>query len=101
MNTVQRTGELDLRTLLLVLVMFSVSACASNLNELIAEANQSGDWTAVNQRLDRQEAVRAEQQFCSSRHTLYCRTVLDDTSCACVSNAALWDSARRQRGNRH
>ncbi len=105
MNTVQRTGELDLRTLLLVLVMFSVSACASNLNELIAEANQSGDWTAVNQRLDRQEAAREEQQICGSRHTLYCETILDDSRCACVSNAALWDStseiARRQRGNRH
>ena len=94
-----------MRMLFLILVMFSVSACASNMNELIAEARQSGDWTAVNKRLDRQEAAREEQQICGSLHTLYCKTILDETSCDCVSNAALWDRtreiARRQRGNRH
>ncbi len=94
-----------MRIPMLVLVMLSVSACASNMNELVAEASQSGDWTAVNRRLDSQEAAREEQQICGSRHTLYCETILDETSCACVSNAALWDRtgevARRQRGNRH
>ena len=94
-----------MRMLFLILVIFFVSACASNMNELIAEARQSGDWTAVNKRLDRQEAAREEQQICGSRHTLYCETNLDETSCACVWNTALWDRteeiARRQRGNRH
>ena len=105
MNTAQRVGELHMRTLLLVLVMFSVSACASSMNELVAEASQSGDWRPVNERIDSQEAAHAEQQFCSSRHTLYCETNLDKTSCACVSSDALWDRigepARRQRENRH
>ncbi len=94
-----------MRMLSLILVMFSVSACASHMNELVAEASQSGDWTAVNTRLDRQEAAREEQQVCGSRHTLYCKTILDDTSCTCVSNVASWDRATevalRQRGNRH
>jgi hypothetical protein len=105
MNTAQRVGELHMRTLLLVLVMFSVSACASSMNELVAEASQSGDWRPVNKRIDNEEAARAEQQVCSSRHTLYCKTNLDKTSCACVSSEALWDRigdpARRQRENRH
>ncbi len=94
-----------MRMLFLILVMFSVSACASNMNELIAEASQSGDWSAVNKQLDRQEAAREEQQICGSRHTLYCKTILDETSCACVSSATFrnWtrEIARRQRGNRH
>ncbi len=105
MNTAQRTKTLDKRRLLLVLVVFSVSACASNMNELIAEASQSGDWSAVNKRFDSLEAARVEQQSCGSRQTLYCKTILDDTSCACVSNAALWDRtealARQRRGDRH
>ncbi len=105
MNTAQRAGELDMRTLLLILVMFSVSACASSMNELVAEAAPSGDWSPVNKRIDSQEAAREEQQVCGSRHTLYCKIILNETSCACVSKATFrnWNRevARQQRGNRH
>ena len=105
MNIVQRTGELDLRTLLLVLVMFSVSACASNMNELVAEANLSGDWSPVSKRIDSQEAARAERQACNSQQTLYCETNLGKNSCSCASSDAMWDRTeritRRQRGDRH
>lgn len=105
MKTEQLKGNLDKRTLLLALVMLSLSACASNMNELIAEASQSGDWTAVNKRLDSQEAAREEQLACGSRQTLFCETILNETSCACVLDAALWgrtgDIARRQRGSSH
>jgi len=76
MNSVQRTRELDLRTLLLILAMFSVSACASSMNELVTKAGQSGDWSPMNKRIDSQEAAREERQVCSSRHTLYCKTNL-------------------------
>lgn len=92
------------QTLVLILAMLSVSGCASNMNELIAEANQSGDWTAVNERLDSEEAARAAQQSCGSGQTLHCTTTLDETSCGCVSSAALWDRpaamTMRQRGDR-
>jgi hypothetical protein len=94
-----------MRMLMLVFVMFFASACASTMNELLAEAHRSGDWSAVNRRLDIQEAAHEQQQICRSRHTLYCKIILDETSCACVSNATFrnWtrEIARRQRGNRH
>ncbi len=94
-----------LRMLILAPVMIFVFGCASSMEELFVEANQSGDWTAVNKRFDRQEAAREEQQTCGSRHTLHCKTILGETSCGCAPNAALWDRteevARQQRGNRH
>ena len=92
------------KTLVLIVTILTLSGCASNMSELIAEANQSGDWTAVNKRLDREEAARAAQQSCGSRKTLHCTTTLNETSCGCVANSTLWDRPAamtvRQRGDR-
>jgi len=104
MTTANQTSNLVIRTLVTGLVMITLSGCASNMSELIAEANESGDWTAVDQRFDSQEEARAAQQSCGSRQTLHCTTTLNETSCGCVSSQALWDRPAamtiRQRGDR-
>ena len=73
-----------MRMLMLILVMFSVSACVSTMDELFAEANQSGDWSAVNRRLDK-EAAREQQRVCRPDQILFCETSFGETSCTCIS----------------
>ncbi len=93
-----------MRMLMLVLVVFSVSACASTMDELFAEAHQSSDWSAVNRRLDK-EAEREQQRLCSPDQVLYCEISMGETICTCIRNATLWDRTReiahRKGANRH
>ena len=77
-----------MRMLMLILVIFSVSACVSTMDELFTEANQSGDWSAVNRRLDK-EAAREQQPVCRSDKLLFCETFFGETSCACISKRDL------------
>ncbi len=71
---------------LLVLLLLTASACAStsSMDELIANANSTGNWTAVNQRLDAEEESLAITQSCRDGDVLWCDLVLSEKNCHCV-----------------
>ena len=75
------SGELSMRTLLLA-ALFILSACAPTMNDLKMEATDSGDWTAVNARLDAEEEIRFEQTECGSRFIPMCGSRSE--ACKCV-----------------
>jgi len=88
-----------MRTLLLA-VLFSLSACAPTTDDLFMNANSSGDWTAVNARLELEEEARAKPLECRSNFVLWCNA----SSCSCVPGADANDRQRElalRRGNNH
>ena len=48
----------------IVVVALGLSGCAVSMEELVAQANETGDWSAVEAKLERQEqrAARAEER---------------------------------------
>ena len=70
-----------MRTLLLAVLIF-LSACAPTMDDLKMEANISGDWTAVNARLDAEEEIRFEQTECGRRFIPICDSRSE--ACKCV-----------------
>lgn len=67
-----------------IAVLFSLAACAPTTEELITEANISGDWTAVNARIAIEEEMYAEPLECGSHFILFCETSAIGESCGCV-----------------
>jgi len=70
-----------MRTLLLAVLIF-LSACAPTMDDLKMEVNISGDWTAVNARLDAEEEIRFEQTECGRRFVAICDSRSE--ACSCV-----------------
>jgi len=88
-----------MRTLLLA-VLYLLSACAPTMDDLFMMANSSGDWTAVNARLEVEEEMRAEPLECRSNFILWCNS----SSCSCMPGADITDRQRElalRRGNNH
>jgi hypothetical protein len=86
---------------LLLAVLYLLSACAPTMDDLFMKANNSGDWTAVNARLQVEEEMRAKPLECRSNFILWC----DSSSCSCVPKADFSDRQRelavRPRNNHH
>jgi len=71
-----------------ILAMFLLSGCASSTNDLIKEAQLSGDWTLVNRRMDAIERREAQDQTsCPIGTKLWCFSRLDREECSCVSDS--------------
>ena len=84
---------------LLVLVGLLISACTPSTDALIREANQSGNWTLVNQRLDAEEERRlASISQCHDGQLMMCSTTLGRTSCSCVVDVIARERLRRITG---
>lgn len=85
---------------LLLAVLYSLSACAPTTNDLFMKANSSGDWTAVNARLEVEEEMRAGPLECRSHFVLSCNS----STCGCVPRADFDDRQRElaiRRSNNH
>ena len=83
---------------LLLIVMLTTSACVSSMDELIVEANRTGNWTAVNRRLDVEDEALAVSKSCSNGSVLWCDSTFIETACNCVRT----DVVRHQlRENEH
>jgi hypothetical protein len=69
-------------------LLLLVTGCASNTSALIDEAMETGDWSAVNVRLEA-EAQRAERQgsMCPNGSTAVCVSDFGVTDCRCVNSA--------------
>ncbi len=71
-----------------ILAMFLMSGCASSTNDLIKEAELTGDWTLVNNRMEaieRREAM--DQPLCPIGTKLWCFSSLDREECSCVADS--------------
>ena len=87
---------------LLVVACLSISACAPSTDALIREANQSGNWTLVNQRMDAEEERRlASISHCNDGQLLMCSTTVGQTNCSCVIDFIAREKLRRMTGAMH
>lgn len=66
---------------LIIAIFLLTTGCASSTNDLIKEAHVSGDWTAVNHRLEVEETREHSKPSCGDGLILMCTT-----RCECVSN---------------
>jgi hypothetical protein len=72
-----------MRLLSLAFTLLSISACVSTTEDLFAEANRTGNWTAVNERLEQQQPVEQSRQACRTGWVLFCE--VGNQECTCVS----------------
>jgi hypothetical protein len=66
---------------LIIAIFLLTTGCASSTNDLIKEARESGDWTAVNHRLEFEEARENSNPSCGDGLILMCTS-----TCECVPN---------------
>lgn len=66
---------------LIIAIFLLTAGCASSTNDLIKEAHASGDWTAVNHRLEVEESRENSNPSCGVGSILMCTS-----TCECVSN---------------
>ena len=67
------------------LISLLVSACAPSTGALIREAQQSGNWTLVNHRLEPDEEHRlASVSQCGDGQLMMCSTSNGQSNCSCV-----------------
>lgn len=70
---------------LILLAVILVPACATTNSELIRDAHESGDWTALNQHLETEaERGQSRARQCGRDRRMWCKTSLFETTCACV-----------------
>ena len=89
-----------MRTLHL-LVLFLLPACTSTMDDLFMKANDSGDFSAVNARLEAEDEPPPAN--CRDGSVLVCETSHVET-CSCVPTHRFHDrytEARIQRGNKN
>lgn len=66
---------------LIIAIFLLTTGCASSTNDLIKEARESGDWTAVNHRLELEEKRENANPSCGDGLVLMCTS-----TCECVSH---------------
>jgi len=71
-------------------VLFLLPACATTTDELFTKANISGDFTAVNARLEAENEIETGQPNCRGGMVLVCETAHAET-CSCVPNHRFHD----------
>ena len=77
----------QMKPLLVVLLFFLVSCAARPpLEELVAEAEVTGDWSAVERykRMNKSMNRIDGEEECANGFTLLCRTKSQQSECACV-----------------
>ncbi len=77
-----------------IAVFFLLSACAPTLDDLIVEANSSGDFTAVNARLEIDDKAQAGPTECGSHFILLCESSSHGEACGCAPSADFHDKQR-------
>lgn len=64
-----------------------MSACAQSRQDLIKQAQLTGDWTAVDKRIEAVARYEEEnRQFCPRGTRLFCVKRIRDEQCSCVSD---------------
>ena len=72
--------------------LFLLSACAPNTQDLIEQAQHTGDWSFVNKRIASLERLEPQHtQSCSRGMRRYCVRRMREEKCTCVSNSDFRD----------
>ncbi len=82
-----------------ILAMFLLSGCASSTHDLIEQAQLTGDWSFVNNRIaaiERRESQRP--QSCPRGTKRWCTSRLGHEKCSCVSDSEGRDMFERLVG---
>jgi hypothetical protein len=86
-----------------LLVLVLLPACATTTDELFTEANISGDFTAVNARLEAENEEMIRPANCRAGSVLVCEPSRVET-CSCVPTVRFHDLQREvfiQRGKKY
>jgi hypothetical protein len=71
---------------------FLISACATDTQDLIEQAQLTDDWTAVNQRVAALERLEPQHpQSCPRGTRKYCVRRMAQEKCSCIENADFRD----------
>ncbi len=83
-----------------ILAMFLLSGCAASTQDLIDQAQLTGDWSVVNKRFAAIER-REEQQppSCPLGTRPWCTKSLRKVKCSCMDDSAVRDRFRRMHRN--
>ena len=80
-------------------VLFLLPACATTTDELFTKANLSGDFTAVNARLEAENEIETGLASCREGMVLMCETSYAEI-CSCVPNHRFHDRYRESLSRR-
>jgi hypothetical protein len=83
--------------LFLPFLLFLLSACSPTMDEIFIRANNTGDWTVVNERFDAEEQRGPAR--CRDGLILICGTSQAST-CICESTARFYERYRESPGRR-
>lgn len=80
-----------MRSISIIFALCVLAGCAAgpSLEELTAEALQTGDWSLVEKREARIAARRQPAPKCPPGAVAYCRSFMGDKTCDCVSNDSM------------
>ena len=78
-----------MRTLLLR-ALFLLPACAPTMADLSVDANSSGEWTTVNERVSQDVEHEMGRPTCRTGFTEFCVLTPPTESCSCAPNQ-IWD----------
>ena len=80
---------MNIRNIIIVVVLFLVVGCAARppYEELVVEAEQTGDWSAVKQyeRMNKSMNRIDGETKCNNGYIFVCHTEGDREECGCVS----------------
>lgn len=72
--------------------LFLLSACAPNTQDLIDQAQLTGDWSFVNKRIATLERLEPHQpQSCPGGTRRFCVSRMGKEKCSCVENSDFRD----------
>jgi len=89
------SGSIKVKVLSL-LSLFLMLGCGSSTQHLIEQAHLTGDWTAVNKRMDtiqEREATRIAES-CPRGTTRFCSRRFGDDRCSCVNGSEVRQALR-------
>ena len=69
---------------ILILILITASACVASTDELMAEANRTGNWDRVNDRFAAEDERQAVLPACRGGTVLLCESNLGEETCACT-----------------
>jgi hypothetical protein len=84
-------------------ILIATAACAPTTDQLFAHANQTGDFTSVNNHFAKEERKLASPNACPGGGTLYCEVRLEHEDCSCtmLPERTQPNGITRHRGPRH
>ena len=85
---------------ILILILLTASACASSTDQLIADANRTGNWDRVNERFAAEDERLAVSPSCRGGTVLWCESKWGEEICACTRLDRFYDGSAINKSHR-